>query len=116
MHLRNYRAVEFGLGRRTGDGVTAVESSVDDRFTDAAGALGFHRLDFVRISIWEDEIQAEAVGVVHRLPRDVTVPLALATRLVSSGVPLVLRDFRPQVRQDRVSKAHRRSRVSSSAG
>ena len=53
-----------------------------------AAALGFRRVEAVRIVTGPDGPVAEAVGVVHRYPRTVRIPMAAATRLVAAGAPL----------------------------
>ncbi len=53
-----------------------------------AAALGFRRVEAVRIVTGPEGPVAEAVGVVHRYPRTVRIPMAAATRLVAAGTPL----------------------------
>jgi len=53
-----------------------------------AAALGFRRIEAVRIRQRAEGPVAEAVGVVHRYPRTVRIPLAAATRLAAAGIPL----------------------------
>lgn len=51
---------------------------------------GFRRLDCVRIRVGRAHTTAEVVGTVHRYPRIVSVPLSVAARLASRGVPVVV--------------------------
>lgn len=53
-----------------------------------AAALGFRRIEAVRIVTGPDGPVAEAIGVVHRYPRSVRIPLSAATRLAAAGTPL----------------------------
>lgn len=53
-----------------------------------AAALGFRRVESVRIFQRAEGPVAEAVGVVHRYPRTVRIPLSAASRLAAAGVPL----------------------------
>jgi hypothetical protein len=50
-------------------------------------ALGFRRVEFVRLIVDEDGTTAEVTGVTHRLPRTIRVPLRTATALIEAGVP-----------------------------
>ncbi len=60
----------------------------------AAGRLGFRRLEYVRVVLHDGTVDAEAVGIVHRLPVALPISLATATRLVRDGVRLVVDDGR----------------------
>jgi len=73
--------------------VNQIERTPSPREIAALGRrLGFRRLDLVRLTIDEDTIRADAIGVVHRLPRETPISLSLATRLVRAGLPLTIRD------------------------
>ena len=50
-------------------------------------ALGFRRVEFVRLIVDEDGTTAEVTGITHRLPRTIRVPLRTATALIEAGVP-----------------------------
>jgi hypothetical protein len=50
-------------------------------------ALGFRRVDFVRVIVDHDGTTAEVTGVTHRLPRTIRVPLHTANALIDAGVP-----------------------------
>ena len=50
-------------------------------------ALGFRRIECVRLVVDEDGTTAEVTGVTHRLPRTIRVPLRTATALIEAGVP-----------------------------
>lgn len=56
--------------------------------TPAAAALGFRRVERVRLIVGPTRTVAEATGVVHRYPRTVRIPLDAARRLVAAGAPL----------------------------
>ena len=53
----------------------------------SVSALGFRRVDFVRLIVDEDGTTAEVTGVTHRLPRTIRVPLRTANALIEAGVP-----------------------------
>ena len=53
----------------------------------SVSALGFRRVDFVRLIVDEDGTIAEATGVTHRLPRTIRIPLHTASALIEAGVP-----------------------------
>lgn len=53
----------------------------------AVSALGFRRIEFVRLIVDEQGTTAEVVGVTHRLPRTIRVPLRTAQTLIDAGVP-----------------------------
>ena len=50
-------------------------------------ALGFRRIECVRLIVDEDGTTAEVTGVTHRLPRTIRVPLHIANALIEAGVP-----------------------------
>ena len=50
-------------------------------------ALGFRRVEFVRFIVDEQGTTAEVVGVTHRLPHAIRVPLRTAQALIDAGVP-----------------------------
>jgi hypothetical protein len=52
--------------------------------------LGFRRVSHVRVHVGGGCVRAEVVGVLHRLPVSVPVPLGVAARLVADGVPVVV--------------------------
>lgn len=54
-------------------------------------ALGLRRVSFVRVRLGDSWVRAEVVGVGHRWPRTLTVPLSVAARLAADGVPIVVR-------------------------
>jgi hypothetical protein len=72
--------------------VTAVANPVPSERDTLGARLGFRRLDRVVLTVDEDAVRAEVIGVTHRLPRAVPISLACATRLVRAGIPLTLRD------------------------
>lgn len=49
------------------------------------------RVALVRIVTGPEGVRAEAVGTGHRLPTTRAIPLAMASRLVAGGVPVVQR-------------------------
>lgn len=53
----------------------------------AVSALGFRRIECVRLIVDEAGTTAEVTGVTHRLPRTIRVPLRTATALIEAGVP-----------------------------
>ena len=53
----------------------------------SVSALGFRRVEFVRVLVDEDRITAEVTGITHRLPRTIRVPLHTAIALIDAGVP-----------------------------
>ncbi len=64
----------------------------------SVSALGFRRVDFVRLIVDEDGTTAEATGVTHRLPRTIRIPLHTASALIDAGVPSRV-EARPQIHQ-----------------
>jgi hypothetical protein len=50
-------------------------------------ALGFRRVEFVRVIVDENGATAEVTGVTHRLPHTIRVPLQTAKGLIEAGVP-----------------------------
>lgn len=54
-------------------------------------ALGLRRVSYVRVRLGEAWVRAEVVGVGHRWPRTVPVPMSVAARLAAEGVPVVVR-------------------------
>jgi hypothetical protein len=73
----------------------------------SASALGFRRIEFVRLIVDEEGTTAEVVGVTHRLPRAIRVPLRTAQALIEAGVPRCLeaRHANP-VHRNRTGTAH----------
>lgn len=55
--------------------------------TTLRAALGFRRIEHVRIEVRPGATIVEVTGVVKRYPRTVRVPLHLATALIAEGVP-----------------------------
>jgi hypothetical protein len=53
----------------------------------SVSALGFRRVEFVRLLVDEDGTTAEVTGITHRLPRTIRVPLHTAIALIGAGVP-----------------------------
>ena len=53
----------------------------------SVSALGFRRVEFVRLIVDERGTTAEVVGVTHRLPHSIRVPLRKAQALIEAGVP-----------------------------
>ena len=47
----------------------------------SVSALGFRRVEFVRLLVDEDGTTAEVTGITHRLPRTIRVPLHTAIRV-----------------------------------
>ena len=64
-------------------------------------ALGFRRVDFVRLIIDENGTTAEVTVVAHRLPRTIRVPLHTAQALIEAGVPRRI-EARPAANGQRV--------------
>jgi hypothetical protein len=58
---------------------------------------GLRRVTWVRVTIEEHSIRAEAIGIGYRLPRVVPISLRNAAQLIAEGTPLVVR--RPEVGQ-----------------
>ena len=50
-------------------------------------ALGFRRIEFVRLIVDKDGTTAAVTGVTHRLPRTIRIPLRTANALIEAGVP-----------------------------
>ncbi len=59
-----------------------------DRLRELARALGFRRVERVRLVVGEAGTTAEVTGVLHRCPRTVKVPLRAAARLAAAGARL----------------------------
>jgi len=53
----------------------------------SVSALGFRRVEFVRLLVDEDGTTAEVTGITHRLPRTIRIPLHTAIALIDAGVP-----------------------------
>ena len=53
----------------------------------SVSALGFRRIEFVRLIVDERGTTAEVIGVTHRLPHAIRVPLRTAHALIDAGVP-----------------------------
>ena len=53
----------------------------------SVSALGFRRVEFVRLIVDEQGTTAEVIGVTHRLPHTIRVPLRTAQALIDAGVP-----------------------------
>lgn len=53
----------------------------------SVSALGFRRVEYVRLIVDEDGTTAEVTGVTHRLPRTIQIPLHTANSLIDAGVP-----------------------------
>jgi hypothetical protein len=53
----------------------------------SVSALGFRRVEFVRLIVGDQGTTAEVVGVTHRLPHTIRVPLRTAQALIDAGVP-----------------------------
>jgi hypothetical protein len=53
----------------------------------SVSALGFRRVEYVRLIVDEDGTTAEVTGVAHRLPRTIRIPLRTANALIEAGVP-----------------------------
>ena len=52
----------------------------------SVSALGFRRVEFVRLLVDEDGTTAEVTGITHRLPRTIRVPLHTAIALIDAGI------------------------------
>ena len=65
----------------------------------ASGAplVGLRRVDWVRVLVDDDHVGAEAVGVGYRLPTTCPISMAVAARLIESGVPHVTRHLGTRV-------------------
>lgn len=55
---------------------------------DTATALGFHRVEEVRVIVGGGRAVAVVTGITHRYPHTCRVSLASAARLAREGVPL----------------------------
>ena len=64
--------------------MAGVEPKLPQR---SVSALGFRRVEFVRLLVDEDGTAAEVTGITHRLPRTIRVPLHTAIALIDAGVP-----------------------------
>jgi hypothetical protein len=53
--------------------------------------IGMRRVAWVRITTTAGGPRAEAVGLVHRIPRVVRISMAAAADLVAAGVPYTIR-------------------------
>lgn len=51
---------------------------------------GFRRVECVHLRTADGAVSATVVGVTHRYPRSIRVPLSLARRLVVAGAPLTV--------------------------
>ena len=58
--------------------MASVEPNAPHR---SVSALGFRRVEFVRLLVDEDGTTAEVTGITHRLPRTIRVPLHTAHRV-----------------------------------
>ncbi len=56
-----------------------------------AGAVGFRRIELVRVNVGATRTTAQATGVAHRYPRTVAISLSTAGRLVAAGAPFQVR-------------------------
>jgi len=63
----------------------------------AAALVGLRRVDWVRLLVDDDHVGAEAVGVGFRLPTTRPISMAVAARLIESGVPHVTRHLGTRV-------------------
>jgi len=59
--------------------------------SSAAILVGLRRVDWVRLLVSDDHVDAEAVGVGYRLPTSCPIPMAVAANLIASGIPYVTR-------------------------
>jgi hypothetical protein len=50
-------------------------------------ALGFRRVEYVRLIVDETGTTAQVTGITHRLPHTIRVPLSTANALIEAGVP-----------------------------
>lgn len=57
-------------------------------------ALGFRRVEYVRVVVGEGRPYGEVSGIAHRYPRTVRVSVATANRLAEAGVPTWIEDRR----------------------
>jgi hypothetical protein len=65
--------------------------------SSAASLVGLRRVDWVRLLVDDDHVGAEAVGVGFRLPTTRPISMAVAARLIESGVPHVTRHLGTRV-------------------
>ena len=72
-------------------------SSVPSGSVSAAALVGLRRVDWVRLLVDDDHVGAEAVGVGFRLPTTCPISMAVAARLIESGVPHVTRHLGTRV-------------------
>jgi hypothetical protein len=82
----------------------AISASVPP-VSQLAAALGFRRIERVRVVVRAAGTTAEATGVVHRYPRTVQISLAAAARLIAAGAPLQI--DRPEDQRRLIVDAHR---------
>lgn len=59
------------------------------RSSGTVSRAGLRRVDWVRLVVDHEHVQAEAVGIGFRLPVTRPIPLSLAARLIASGTPHV---------------------------
>lgn len=65
----------------------AVDAAPSVTRRPSVSALGFRRVEFVRLIVDDRGTTAEVVGVTHRLPHTLRVPLRTAQALIDAGVP-----------------------------
>lgn len=66
--------------------------------------LGMRRVNWVRIEVLaEGSVVCDVIGVGHRLPIALRVPLATATGLAASGVPTIVRCTKLSAAAERVA-------------
>jgi hypothetical protein len=75
----------------------ASEMSAPSSPTATAALVGLRRVDWVRLLVDDDHVGAEAVGVGYRLPATCPISMSVATRLIRSGVPHVIRHLGTRV-------------------
>ncbi len=67
-----------------------VSASSSQTAPDVATALGFRRIEQVRVVVGGRGTVAEVTGITHRYPRTFRISLAAAARLANAGVPVRL--------------------------
>ncbi len=75
------------------------------------GTALLRRIDYVRVDVRSRPAAAHVVGVAHRLPTELRVPLSTAASLAAAGVPVVMLEPRsrpsaPHSTEDETEPAH----------
>lgn len=78
--------VRFGSSRLSR--VPRSEKRASDIYLERTG---LRRIDWVRFIVSDDSVRAEVIGIGFQLPSTCPISLSLASELVGSGVPYVVR-------------------------